>query len=222
MDNEAYKVIMNRHSCRKFLDKEVPDELIDKVVAAGLAAPTGRNSQQTYFLAVKDPEVIEEIRKLNAAIMGATSLDPFYGGAHVARERFREAGYRRSELWQHDEDDAYDYPQRDDHGQNEADGALDISEELVLCLVKESEDLALKEIERDVEDKSDAEARRHRREHVAELYEQRKDDGDVPCEGIYDDGEQDYQQYRLDIFAVEFHSEPPAGHIFGRGEQSPF
>ena len=79
MDNEAYKVIMNRHSCRKFLDKEVPDELIDKVVAAGLAAPTGRNSQQTYFLAVKDPEVIEEIRKLNAAIMGATSIDPFYG-----------------------------------------------------------------------------------------------------------------------------------------------
>lgn len=83
MDNEAYKVIMNRHSCRKFLDKEVPDELIDKVVAAGLAAPTGRNSQQTYFLAIKDPEALDEIRKLNAAIMGTTSIDPFYGAKAV-------------------------------------------------------------------------------------------------------------------------------------------
>ncbi|MCR5091556.1 MAG: nitroreductase family protein [Bacilli bacterium] len=83
MGNAAYDVIMNRHSCRKFLDKEVPDELLDKVLAAGLAAPTGRNSQQTYFLAIKDPGVIEELRKLNASIMGTMSIDPFYGAKAV-------------------------------------------------------------------------------------------------------------------------------------------
>ena len=79
MENETYNVIMNRHSCRKFLDKEIPEEILDKIVEAGLAAPTGRNRQETYFLVVKSKEALEEISRLNAEFMGTTSIDPFYG-----------------------------------------------------------------------------------------------------------------------------------------------
>ena len=83
MENEAYKVIMARHSCRKFLDKAVEEELLDKIVAAGLAAPTAMDSQKTYFLVVKDEEVVKEIARLNAQVMGTTSIDPFYGAKDV-------------------------------------------------------------------------------------------------------------------------------------------
>ncbi len=78
--NETVRNIIERRSCKKYLAKPVEKELIDLVIKAGTYAPTGRNRQPVKILAITDPKVRDELRKLNATIMGMDEgFDPFYG-----------------------------------------------------------------------------------------------------------------------------------------------
>ena len=45
----AEQAILSRRSCRKFQTKDVPKELIDKLVLAGRSAPTGLDRQKLKF-----------------------------------------------------------------------------------------------------------------------------------------------------------------------------
>ena len=45
----AEQAILTRRSCRKFQSKDVPKELIDKLILAGRSAPTGLNRQKIKF-----------------------------------------------------------------------------------------------------------------------------------------------------------------------------
>lgn len=69
--------LLTRRSVKTYLDKEVSDELIESVVAAGLNAPSGMNKQLTKIVVIKDKDLINEIAKLNAGVMGM-GRDPFY------------------------------------------------------------------------------------------------------------------------------------------------
>ena len=71
--------IKGRTSCRSYLPDPVSKEDIDKVLEAGRWAPTGANQQTVIAVAVTDPAVIEKFRLMNAAVIGDTSKDPFYG-----------------------------------------------------------------------------------------------------------------------------------------------
>ena len=79
---EAMYNLLNRRSVRKYTDQQVPDELLDQVLEAGLYAPTGMNSQNIYMVAVRDKETRDQMMKLNAAVMGRDG-DPFYGAPCV-------------------------------------------------------------------------------------------------------------------------------------------
>lgn len=79
---ETLECIKTRRSCRAFLDREVEREKIEKVVEAGLLAPTGHNSQCPHIAVITDPGKIEELSLLNAKIMG-TDKDPFYGAKAI-------------------------------------------------------------------------------------------------------------------------------------------
>ena len=82
--NETVKNIIDRRSVKKYLPKPVEQELIDCVLKAGTFAPTGRNRQPVKILAITDPKVRDDLRKLNAKIMGLDeSIDPFYGAPCV-------------------------------------------------------------------------------------------------------------------------------------------
>lgn len=82
--NETVKNIIERRSCKKYLAKPVEKELVDCVLKAGTYAPTGRNRQPVKILAITDPKVRDELRRLNAKIMGMDeSFDPFYGAPVV-------------------------------------------------------------------------------------------------------------------------------------------
>ena len=76
------ELLETRRSVRKFKPEAPPDGLVDKVVRAGLLAPTGRKRQCTVIVRVKDPALMAEIRAENARIMGAPPpgrpADPFY------------------------------------------------------------------------------------------------------------------------------------------------
>ena len=79
---EAMQNLLERRSIRKYKDAQVPDELLDKVLEAGLYAPTGMNRQNVIMVAVRDKETRDQMMKMNAAVMGSQN-DPFYGAPCV-------------------------------------------------------------------------------------------------------------------------------------------
>ena len=80
--NEILKALQTRRSVRSYTDQQVPDELLDQVLCAGLYAPSGMNTQGCVAVAVRDKETRDLLSKLNAAVMGRDG-DPFYGAPCV-------------------------------------------------------------------------------------------------------------------------------------------
>ena len=80
--NETIKTLKSRISVKKYTDQQVPDELLDAVLEAGLYAPSGMNNQKVICVAVRDKETRDLLAKLNTDIRGADS-DMFYGAPCV-------------------------------------------------------------------------------------------------------------------------------------------
>ena len=77
-----YEDLLTRRSVRKYSDRPVEEEKLDKVLTAGLYAPTGMNNQAPVMVAVRDKETRDKLSRMNAAVMGASG-DPFYGAPCV-------------------------------------------------------------------------------------------------------------------------------------------
>ena len=77
-----YEDLLTRRSVRKYSDRPVEDEELDKVLTAGLYAPTGMNNQLPVLVAVRDKATRDKLSRMNAAVMGASG-DPFYGAPCV-------------------------------------------------------------------------------------------------------------------------------------------
>lgn len=76
MLNEIYK----RRSIRSFEEKMVEDEKLAEVIKAGLYAACAHGEQTGVVIAIKNKEVREKIRQLNALVGGfEKTSDPFYG-----------------------------------------------------------------------------------------------------------------------------------------------
>ena len=61
----------------------VPKETIDRIIEAGTYAATGRGMQSPIIIAVTNKEMRDKLSKMNAEIMGASNMDPFYGAPVV-------------------------------------------------------------------------------------------------------------------------------------------
>ena len=59
--------ILKRRSVRTYTDEEIPQETVDKILEAGLLAPTSRNRKPCEFYVVKDKEILEKLSKSKAA-----------------------------------------------------------------------------------------------------------------------------------------------------------
>ena len=79
---DAMKNLLERRSIRKYQETQVPDELLDQILEAGLYAPTGMNRQNVIMVAVRDKETRDRMMRINAAVMGSQN-DPFYGAPCV-------------------------------------------------------------------------------------------------------------------------------------------
>ena len=75
--------LKNRRSCRSYQPRQITEEELQQVLEAGMYAPTGRGAQAPVIVAVQDPDTIEILRKMNAAILGNLEADPFYGAPTV-------------------------------------------------------------------------------------------------------------------------------------------
>lgn len=82
MKNEALEVLKTRRAIRKFKPEQITEAELLAVLEAGTYAPTGRNTQSPWIIAVQDPAQREAVAKLNAKIMGADK-DPYYGAPTI-------------------------------------------------------------------------------------------------------------------------------------------
>jgi nitroreductase len=61
---DIFEIIRTRRSIRKFTEKPVADEVIEKIIEAGTWAPSGLNNQPWRFAVIKDSELKKGISNL--------------------------------------------------------------------------------------------------------------------------------------------------------------
>ena len=71
-------LIMNRHSCRRFLKKDVPAEMIDSLIQCLGNAPNGGNKQQVEFSLIDDRTQMELFRRQAYTEMERLAADGIY------------------------------------------------------------------------------------------------------------------------------------------------
>ena len=81
--NETLQTILSRVSVKKYKSDPVPKEMIEKIVEAGLSAPSGLNKQSAIILAVTNKQVRDELSRINAGKDPFKRADPFYGAPCV-------------------------------------------------------------------------------------------------------------------------------------------
>ena len=81
--NNVIQAMLDRRSCRSFTAEQVREEDLQQILLAGTYAANGRGLQSAKIVVVQDKETIEQLRTMNAAIMGNPDLDPFYGAPTV-------------------------------------------------------------------------------------------------------------------------------------------
>jgi len=59
-------VMLKRRSVRKYTDEEIPNEKMNKILQAGLLAPTSRNLKPCNFLIIENKEVLKKISESKA------------------------------------------------------------------------------------------------------------------------------------------------------------
>lgn len=82
-DSSIVELIKSRRSIRKFTDEPVDDETVDRILTAGLWAPSGKNNQPWKFAVIKSKPFLKSLSALthyhkiieNAACCIAVFLD---------------------------------------------------------------------------------------------------------------------------------------------------
>ena len=83
---EVLEAIRTRRSIRKFKDQDVPDDLIDQILTAGIWAPSGMDNQPWRFAVIRDKQIKSEIGKLTIhtdIINAAPVIIPVFLDHHV-------------------------------------------------------------------------------------------------------------------------------------------
>lgn len=85
---DALDFIKARRSVRKYTPMPVPQKLLDRVVEAGLYAPTGHNQQSVIILKITDEDAVRKLGAVNGEIFrkingGEGMQDAFYGAPVV-------------------------------------------------------------------------------------------------------------------------------------------
>ncbi len=62
---DAFEAINTRRSIRKYQDRPVPEEHIQKMLSAAMMAPSAMNSQPWHFIVISDRQLLREIGENN-------------------------------------------------------------------------------------------------------------------------------------------------------------
>lgn len=62
---DALEAIHTRRSIRKYADRPVPDELVQKILRAAMSAPSACNTQPWHFVVITDRKLLARVPKVN-------------------------------------------------------------------------------------------------------------------------------------------------------------
>ena len=68
--SEVLKEMKERRSIRKYKSEMVPQDVLDKIIEAGLYAASGKGTQNTIIIQVTKKELRDEIAEMNRKIGG--------------------------------------------------------------------------------------------------------------------------------------------------------
>jgi len=81
--NTVIQAMLDRRSCRSYTAEQVREDDLAQILLAGTYAASGMGKQAAKIIVVQDRETMEQLRKMNAAIMGNPDIDPFYGAPTI-------------------------------------------------------------------------------------------------------------------------------------------
>lgn len=88
---DLFTCIATRHSTRKFQNKQVPENILTTIVEAGRQAPSGKHMNQTHYLVILQPEVLQKLVELVRQEFAKMEVTPAnqedYGGAIRASKK---------------------------------------------------------------------------------------------------------------------------------------
>lgn len=90
---EFKELIAQRRSIRRFSDRPVPREVVDRLLAEALTAPSARNTRTTCFLVVDDPALVArmaDMRDYGSAFLKGAPLAVVVLGETSASDLWRE------------------------------------------------------------------------------------------------------------------------------------
>ena len=80
---DLFELIRYRRSIRKYEDRQVPREALEKIIEAGLYAPNAGGGQRSMIVALRDPKLTETVGKMNLGKMDRSRL----AGNFVSKEQ---------------------------------------------------------------------------------------------------------------------------------------
>jgi nitroreductase len=85
--DDILEIMKSRRSIRRYKQKDVPDELLKKIMEAGRWSPSGDNAQPWRFIVVRDPGVKKAMGKIATEGSGRRFTAEYFTG-HM-QERFK-------------------------------------------------------------------------------------------------------------------------------------
>lgn len=61
---DARECLLTRRSVRRYKNDPIPDEVLERIMEGTLAAPSASNRQHWYFVVVRSPEAMAELRQV--------------------------------------------------------------------------------------------------------------------------------------------------------------
>lgn len=81
--NPVVEAMLARRSIKRYEARQIPQELLDQILASGTHAASGMGAQSPVIVVLQDAETIEMLEQMNAGIMGVPGSHPFYGAPTV-------------------------------------------------------------------------------------------------------------------------------------------
>ena len=114
------EAIKTRRSTRRFSDKPVELEKLDKIVSAGRYAPSGGNSQTCHFIVVRHKEILAKLAELAQAAFAKMEItEGMYKSTANSIRASKKGGY----VFHYDPDTLIIVANQKDYGNNIADCA---------------------------------------------------------------------------------------------------
>lgn len=82
MENKALEMLMTRRSIRQYKKEQIKDEELKAVLDAGIYAPNGMGKQDSWIVAVQNKEIIDQLVRMNAEILGMNG-NPYYNAPTI-------------------------------------------------------------------------------------------------------------------------------------------